>query len=201
MKACLGSPSRRLSYRVERRAPMGRRSEWCEGHRQGVQSDLQPTEVTHASDSRRRRPVQSGLERARACVQVRRRARRDRRCRRARVATRSGRATGLHRHARHRGRPADGAGHDLLHRLDDEADHQRRRVDAGRGRQAAPRRPGLALHPGIRRRDGLRRCRRRARQAGAPRPADHGPPPADAHVRAVRRSAASDARAGLRQSR
>ena len=46
-------------------------------------------------------------------------------------------------------------GHDLSHLFDDQADHQRRLHDAGRGRQGRDRRPGAPLDPGLARPGGL----------------------------------------------
>ena len=67
---------------------------------------------------------------------------------------------------------ADAAGHDLLDRLDDQADHGHGRPDApGRG-QALGRRPGREAPAGV------QGPQDRGRQAGA----GHDPPPAHAHL-------------------
>ena len=85
--------------------------------------------------------------------------------------------------------------------FDDEADHQRRRDAAGRSRQAAARRPGLALHRGVRRPGGLRGRRRRTRGARAARPAYHDPRPVHPHVGHRLRRPGPGARGRLRQPR
>ena len=67
---------------------------------------------------------------------------------------------------------ADEDRYDLPHRLDDQADHQRRDHDAVRGREAVPHRSGLEVHPGVQELDGDGRRRRRSEaRAGAAR--DH----------------------------
>ena len=86
--------------------------------------------------------------------------------------------------------------HHLPHRLDDQADRQRRRHHADGGGQAHARRPGVALYPGLRRHQGRRREEERRRhgrvRAGAADPADDGAGPAAPHVGA-------DLRCGGRQ--
>ena len=82
------------------------------------------------------------------------------------------------------GRRRDDQGHDLQHRVDDQADGRARRAAAAGTRQAADRRSAVEVFPEIRRDEG-----RGARPEGrdhhgdrAGKAADHAAPPDDAHL-------------------
>ena len=69
---------------------------------------------------------------------------------------------------RRRGRPAGRRRHALAHLLDDQADHLGRGDDALRAGRAGADRPGVAVHPGVRRRRGSTAAARRWRPAPCP---------------------------------
>ena len=75
------------------------------------------------------------------------------------AVTRRGRVAHLSHHGlrRRRGRPPGRRRHPVAHLLDDQAGHLGRRADALRAGRARAHRPGLALHPVVRRHAGLRR--------------------------------------------
>ena len=111
------------------------------------------------------------------------------------VVARRGQVAHVSTHGRHgpRHAAADARRHAVPHRLDDEADRRRRHHDDGRGEQAAARRSGVALHPGVPQPDAS--PSRGPRAAAAPRRASTRVPAAARD----HDQGSADARLGARQ--
>ena len=144
---------------------------------QGIPKVQSPEEVGFLSTRLKRlqRPDQRGREEQRAAGR-----------RRADRAQRQDRHVRLLRLPRQGSQGGDDQRHHLPHRLDDQADRHGGGDDPDGGGQAHPGRPGVALHPGLRRdqgrgaeEEGRRHGRDRARAAGA---ADDGAGPDAPHL-------------------